>query len=89
MKKNTIFKVVLLVIVLWVIFRTGGRKELLTTEQDSVIKYIDSKDDISAVAFIVAEMSKSASSDDKMFEKVLKLATENKKDEIKALITKN
>ena len=89
MKKNTIFKVVLLIIVLWVIFRTRGRKELLTTGQDSVIKYIDSKDDISAVAFIVAEMSKSASSDDKMFEKVLKLATENKKDDIKALITKN
>jgi uncharacterized protein YoxC len=78
-----------LIVIVWMVFRSRGRTELLTTEQDTLIQYIDSKDDISPVAFIVAEMSKAVTTKNDMFDKVLTLASENKKDELKTLITEN
>lgn len=74
-------------VVVWMFMRSSRRTELLTTEQDTLVKYIDSKEDIASVAFIVAEMSKAISTENNMFNKVLELATENKKDEIKKLIS--
>lgn len=90
MKMNQIILLVaILAVVVWMFKRSSGRTELLTTEQDTLVKYIDSKDDIAPVAFIVAEMSKAVSTKDDMFNKVIELATENKKDEIKKLISEN
>lgn len=80
--------VAVLIVIVWMVFRSRGRTELLTTEQDTLMQYIDSKDDISPVAFIVAEMSKAATKKD-VFDKVLTLASENKKEELKTLITEN
>lgn len=74
-------------VVVWMFKRSSRRTELLTTEQDTLVKYIDGKEDIASVAFIVAEMSKAISTENNMFNKVLELATENKKDEIKKLIS--
>ena len=74
-------------VVVWMFMRSSRRTELLTTEQDTLVKYIDGKEDIASVAFIVAEMSKAISTENNMFNKVLELATENKKDEIKKLIS--
>jgi hypothetical protein len=56
-------------------------------EQKAVIDYINSKEDLKPVAFVVAKQIIDISGDDQvLFKRVILLAKENKKDEIIQII---
>ena len=90
MKPNRIVFIVAILIIVGLLVRGLSRTERLTplpvsgwSEQRAVIDYIESKEDLKPVAFVVAKQIADISGDDKvLFKRVVLLAKENKKDEI-------
>jgi hypothetical protein len=90
MKPNRIVFIVAILIIVGLLVRGYSRTERLTplptsgwSEQRTVIEYIESKEDLSPVAFVVAKQITDISGEDKvLFKRVVLLAKENKKDEI-------
>jgi len=88
MKPNRIVFIVVILIIVGLLVRGYSRTERLTpasgwSEQRAVLDYIESKDDLKPVAFVVAKQITDISGEDKvLFKRVVLLAKENKKDEI-------
>jgi glucose uptake protein GlcU len=88
MKPNRIVFIVVILIIVGLLVRGFSRTEKLDevkgwTEQRAVLDYIESKEDLSPVAFVVAKQITDISGEDKvLFKRVVLLAKENKKDEI-------
>ena len=90
MKPNRIVFIVVILIIMGLLIRGFSRTERLAplpisgwSEQRAVIEYIESKEDLKPVAFVVAKQITDISGDDKvLFKRVVLLAKENKKDEI-------
>jgi len=88
MKPNRIVFIVVILIIVGLLVRGYSRTERLTpasgwSEQRAVLDYIESKEDLSPVAFVVAKQITDISGEDKvLFKRVVLLAKENKKDEI-------
>ena len=94
MKPNTRLRleqglfIVAILVVVGLLVRAHSRTEKLASakgwaEQRTVIEYIESKEDLKPVAFVVAKQITDISGDDKvLFKRVVLLAKENKKDEI-------
>jgi|SRR6056300_448868 hypothetical protein len=90
MKPNRIVFIVAILIIVGLLVRGFSRTERLAplpvsgwSEQRAVIDYIESKDDLKPVAFVVAKQITDISGEDKvLFKRVVLLAKENKKDEI-------
>ena len=98
MKPNTRLRleqglfIVAILIVVGLLVRVHSQTEKLTeakgwAEQKAVIDYINSKDDLKPVAFVVAKQIIDISGEDQvLFKRVILLAKENKKDEIIQII---
>jgi hypothetical protein len=98
MKPNTRLRleqglfIVAILLVVGLLVRGHSRTEKLApvrgwAEQKAVIDYINSKEDLKPVAFVVAKQIIDISGDDQVsFERVILLAKENKKDEIIQII---
>jgi len=98
MKPNTRLRleqglfIVAILLVVGLLVRGHSRTEKLASvkgwaEQKAVIDYINSKEDLKPVAFVVAKQIIDISGDDQvLFERVILLAKENKKDEIIQII---
>ena len=94
MKPNRIVFIVAILIIVGLLVRGYSRTERLTplpvsgwSEQRAVLDYIESKEDLSPVAFGVAKQITDISGDDKvLFKRVVLLAKENKKEEIIQII---
>lgn len=88
MKPNRIVFIVAILVVVGLLVRAHSQTEKLATiegwaEQRAVIDYIESKEDLKPVAFVVAKQITDISGGDKvLFKRVVLLAKENKKDEI-------
>ncbi len=90
MKPNRIVFIVTILIIVGLLVRGCSRTERLKpltvsgwSEQRAVIDYIESKEDLKPVAFVVAKQITDISGEDKvLFKRVVLLAKENKKDEI-------
>jgi hypothetical protein len=88
MKPTRIVFIVAILIIVGLLVRGCSRTERLTptsgwSEQRAVLDYIESKDDLKPVAFVVAKQITDISGEDKvLFKRVVLLAKENKKDEI-------
>jgi glucose uptake protein GlcU len=98
MKPNTRLRleqglfIVAILVVVGLLVRGVSRTEKLASakgwaEQKAVIDYINSKEDLKPVAFVVAKQIIDISGDDQvLFKRVILLAKENKKDEIIQII---
>jgi glucose uptake protein GlcU len=92
MKPNRIVFIVAILIIVGLLVRGFSRTEKLVeikgwSEQRAVLDYIESKEDLSPVAFVVAKQITDISGEDKvLFKRVVLLAKENKKDEIIQII---
>jgi len=98
MKPNTRLRleqglfIVAILVVVGLLLRAHSQTEKLTSakgwaEQKAVIDYINSKEDLKPVAFVVAKQIIDISGDDQvLFKRVILLAKENKKDEIIQII---
>jgi glucose uptake protein GlcU len=98
MKPNTRLRleqgifIVAILIVVGLLVRAHSQTEKLTeakgwVEQKAVIDYINSKEDLKPVAFVVAKQIIDISGEDQvLFKRVILLAKENKKDEIIQII---
>jgi len=90
MKPNRIVFIVAILVVVGLLVRGFSRTERFAplpisgwSEQKAVIDYINSKEDLKPVAFVVAKQITDISGEDKvLFKRVVLLAKENKKDEI-------
>jgi len=90
MKPNRIVFIMVILIIVGLLVRGFSRTERLAplpisgwSEQRAVIEYIESKEDLKPVAFVVAKQITDITGDDKvLFKRVVLLAKENKKDEI-------
>ena len=88
MKPNRIVFIVAILIIVGLLVRGYSRTEKLVevkgwSEQRAVLDYIESKEDLKPVAFVVAKQITDISGEDKvLFKRVVLLAKENKKDEI-------
>ena len=94
MKPNTRLRleqglfIVAILVVVGLLVRAHSQTEKLASakgwaEQKAVIDYINSKEDLKPVAFVVAKQIIDISGDDQvLFKRVILLAKENKKDEI-------
>ena len=87
-KPNRIVFIIAILIVVGILVRGYSRTERLASvrgwaEQKTVIDYIESKEDLKPVAFIVAKQITDIMGEDKvLFKRIVLLAHENKKDEI-------
>ena len=87
-KPNRIIFIIAILLLVGLLVRGFSRTERLTSvrgwaEQKTVIDYIESKEDLKPVAFVVAKQITDITGDDKvLFKRVVLLAQENKKDEI-------
>ena len=94
MKPNRIVFIGAILIIVGLLVRGFSRSERLAplpisgwSEQRAVIEYIESKEDLKPVAFVVAKQITDISGEDKvLFNRVVLLAKENKKDEIIQII---
>jgi len=98
MKPNTRLRleqglfIVAILVVVGLLVRAHSQTEKLSeakgwAEQKAVIDYINSKEDLKPVAFVVAKQIIDISGDDQvLFKRVILLAKENKKDEIIQII---
>lgn len=98
MKPNTRLRleqgifIVAILLVVGLLVRVHSQTEKLASvrgwaEQKAVIDYINSKEDLKPVAFVVAKQIIDISGDDQvLFKRVILLAKENKKDEIIQII---
>ncbi len=98
MKPNTRLRleqglfIVAILIVVGLLVRAHSQTEKLSSakgwaEQKAVIDYINSKEDLKPVAFVVAKQIIDISGEDQvLFKRVILLAKENKKDEIIQII---
>tara|TARA_R100000541_G_scaffold48854_1_gene55933 strand:- start:440 stop:745 length:306 start_codon:yes stop_codon:yes gene_type:complete len=98
MKPNTRLRleqglfIVAIIVVVGLLVRAHSQTEKLGSakgwaEQKAVIDYINSKEDLKSVAFVVAKQIIDISGDDQvLFKRVILLAKENKKDEIIQII---
>lgn len=87
-KPNRIIFIIAILLLVGLLVRGFSRTERLASvrgwaEQKTVIEYIESKEDLKPVAFVVAKQITDITGDDKvLFKRVVLLAQENKKDEI-------
>ena len=87
-KPNRIVFIIAILIVVGILVRGYSRTERLASvrgwaEQKTVIDYIESKEDLKPVAFVVAKQITDIMGGDKvLFKRIVLLAHENKKDEI-------
>ena len=87
-KPNRIIFIIAILLLVGLLVRGFSRTERLASvrgwaEQKTVIEYIESKEDLKPVAFVVAKQIADITGDDKvLFKRVVLLAQENKKDEI-------
>lgn len=98
MKPNTRLRleqglfIVAILVVVGLLVRAHSQTEKLASvkgwaEQKAVIDYINSKEDLKPVAFVVAKQIIDISGEDQvLFKRVILLAKENKKDEIIQII---
>ena len=92
MKPNRIVFIVVILIIIGLLVRGYSRTEKLVevkgwSEQRAVLDYIESKEDLKPVAFVVAKQITDISGEDKvLFKRIVLLAKENKKDEIIQII---
>jgi len=98
MKPNTRLRleqglfIVAILVVVGLLVRAHSQTEKLSSakgwaEQKAVIDYINSKEDLKSVAFVVAKQIIDISGEDQvLFKRVILLAKENKKDEIIQII---
>lgn len=98
MKPNTRLRleqglfIVAIIVVVGLLARAHSQTEKLASvkgwaEQKAVLDYINSKEDLKPVAFVVAKQIIDISGDDQvLFKRVILLAKENKKDEIIQII---
>ena len=98
MKPNTRLRleqglfIVAIIVVVGLLVRAHSQTEKLSSakgwaEQKAVIDYINSKEDLKPVAFVVAKQIIDISGEDQvLFKRVILLAKENKKDEIIQII---
>ena len=87
-KPNRIIFIIAILLLVGLLVRGFSRTERLTSvrgwaEQKTVIEYIESKEDLKPVAFVVAKQITDIMGEDKvLFKRIVLLAQENKKDEI-------
>ena len=87
-KPNRIIFIIAILLLVGLLVRGFSRTERLASvrgwaEQKTVIDYIESKEDLKPVAFIVAKQITDIMGEDKvLFKRIVLLAQENKKDEI-------
>ena len=87
-KPNRIIFIIAILLLVGLLVRGFSRTERLASvrgwaEQKTVIEYIESKEDLKPVAFVVAKQITDIMGDDKvLFKRIVLLAQENKKDEI-------
>ena len=87
-KPNRIVFIIAILLAVGILVRGYSRTERLASvrgwaEQKTVIDYIESKEDLKPVAFIVAKQIMDIMGEDKvLFKRIVLLAQENKKDEI-------
>ena len=87
-KPNRIIFIIAILLLVGLLVRGFSRTERLASvrgwaEQKTVIEYIESKEDLKPVAFIVAKQITDIMGEDKvLFKRIVLLAQENKKDEI-------
>ena len=87
-KPNRIVFIIAILLAVGILVRGYSRTERLASvrgwaEQKTVIEYIESKEDLKPVAFVVAKQITDIMGDDKvLFKRIVLLAQENKKDEI-------
>ena len=87
-KPNRIIFIIAILLLVGLLVRGFSRTERLASvrgwaEQKTVIEYIESKEDLKPVAFVVAKQITDIMGEDKvLFKRIVLLAQENKKDEI-------
>jgi hypothetical protein len=89
-KPNRIVFIIAILLAVGILVRGYSRTERLApfpvsgwAEQNTVIEYIESKEDLKPVAFVVAKQITDIMGGDKvLFKRIVLLARENKKDEI-------
>ena len=87
-KPNRIVFIIAILIIVGLLVMGYSRTERLApvrgwAEQKTVIDYIESKEDLKPVAFVVAKQITDIRGEDKvLFKRIVLLAQENKKDEI-------
>ena len=87
-KPNRIVFMIAILLAVGILVRGYSRTERLASvrgwaEQKTVIDYIESKEDLKPVAFVVAKQIMDIMGEDKvLFKRIVLLAQENKKDEI-------
>jgi hypothetical protein len=87
-KSNRIIFIIAILLLVGLLVRGFSRTERLASvrgwaEQKTVIDYIESKEDLKPVAFVVAKQITDIMGEDKvLFKRIVLLAQENKKDEI-------
>ena len=87
-KPNRIVFIIAILLLVGILVRGFSRTERLASvrgwaEQKTVIDYIESKEDLKPVAFVVAKQITDIMGEDKvLFKRIVLLAQENKKDEI-------
>ena len=87
-KPNRIVFIIAILLAVGILVRGYSRTERLASvrgwaEQKTVIDYIESKEDLKPVAFVVAKQITDIMGEDKvLFKRIVLLAQENKKDEI-------
>ncbi len=87
-KPNRIVFIIAILLAVGILVRGYSRTERLASvrgwaEQKTVIDYIESKEDLKPVAFVVAKQIMDIMGEDKvLFKRIVLLAQENKKDEI-------
>ena len=87
-KPNRIVFIIAILLAVGILVRGYSRTERLASvrgwaEQKTVIEYIESKEDLKPVAFVVAKQITDIMGEDKvLFKRIVLLAQENKKDEI-------
>jgi hypothetical protein len=97
MKPNTRLRleqglfIVIILIVIGLVIRGHKQTEHLASvthwaQEKTVIEYINSKDDLKPVKFVLAQQIVDISGDESKFERVILLAHDNKKEEIIQII---
>ena len=83
--------IVVILIVIGLLVRVSSKTEHLASvthwaQEKTVMEYINSRDDIEPVKFLLAQMIVDISGDDSKFERVVLLAQDNKKEEVIQII---
>jgi len=91
MKPNRIVFIVAILVIVGLLVRGHSQTERLSAatgwpEQREAIEYIESKEDLTPVAFIIAKQITELTGDKSQFRSIILLAQANKKDELIQMI---